>query len=91
LDSQALRRETLCLNLGKQAIKHEQYSNWFKLNHNERETRQPRNPFCPVIANMVSHFNNFRFPSITAYLEEGKNQLLYNILEDITNIHTGRI
>jgi hypothetical protein len=44
-----VRRETLCINFVKKAIKHEKYSNWYNLNHNEMVTRQPRNEFCPVI------------------------------------------
>ena len=50
LDSMAARREALCLKFGKKAVKHTKHSNWFKVNQNDRVTRQPRHKFCPVIA-----------------------------------------
>ena len=50
LDRLAARREALCLKFGKKAVQNEKHSNWFKLNHNERVTRQPKNKFFPLIA-----------------------------------------
>ena len=50
LDSLAARREALCLKFGKKAIKHEKHATWFKQNHNDRVTRQPKIKFCPVMA-----------------------------------------
>ena len=50
LESLAVRREALCLNFGKKAVKHPKHSNWFKLNKNVRITRQAKPKFCPVLA-----------------------------------------
>ena len=50
LDSLSNRREVLCLNFSKKAMKHKKHSKWFLLNKNTRITRQPKTKFCPVVA-----------------------------------------
>ena len=48
LDKLSDRRRKLCLTFAKKAVKHDKFSNWFKVNNKHTNTRQDQPRFCNV-------------------------------------------